>query len=454
MLYVYDVLNLCNGKLLNGFENEVINKCFINSKEVSDGGCFFGINGKRVNGSLFYKEALDNGAKICILEKITDINLKGFLDRTIIIVDDVLLCMQKLAEYKRSLFKGKVIGITGSVGKTTTRCMIKSVLESKYKVLSNTGNQNGQTGLPLTILNLTDEDVMVLEMGMSMPGEMHKLSSIAKPDISIITNVCLSHIENFSSKEDILNEKLSIIDGVEEGILFINNDDELLNKVDLNNIEIKSYGIKNKSDYMLSNIMIDDDITFDFNDIKDICISAPYYYLYNVLIACVIGKLFNISNDAIKNGVMEFKNEPHRLEKIKLSNNITLIDDCYNASYESIKTALDYLSRFNKRKILVIADVLELGNKSKEIHKKIGEMILNYDIDKVIVIGKYSKYIYKVLKSKYKKNNLIYFKDEVLLRSYIKDCLKENDTILIKGSNGMRLINIINYLKNNCVNYT
>lgn len=443
---MYDIIRLCKGKLLNGNVNEIVNDCYIDSKEVKEGGCFFGIKGDKVNGSNFYKEALENGAKICVLNKIDNINLKGFLNRVVIIVDDVLLCMQKLAEYKRSLFKGKVIGITGSVGKTTTKNMIKDILKKEYKVLSNNKNQNGQIGLPLTILNLNDEDIMVLEMGMSKAGEMHILSKIAKPNISVITNICLSHVGNFSSKEDILNEKLSIIDYVSDGILLVNNDDELLKNIHLNNITLKTFGLKNKCDYKLDNIIIDDVISFDFENINNISIDKPYCYLYNALVACIIGKMFNISNENIKDGIIKFKNESHRLDVIKLSNNITLIDDTYNASYESIKAALDYLDKYNN-KILVIADVLELGSKSKHVHKKIGEMILKYNIDRIITIGKYSKYIYKVLKKKYNKVNLKHFKSENLSRSYIKGTLKNNCTILLKGSNGMNLINIVNYLK-------
>ena len=178
-LCVKDLLRNTNAKLLNGNENETINDCFINSKEVIKGSCFFGIKGSKEDGSLYYKEALDKGASVLVLTKKKDYDFNGYEDRTIIIANDTKEVLQDLAKYKRSLFKGTVIGITGSVGKTTTKQMISSILKQQYSLVNTVNNMNGQIGLPLTILSLKDENVMVLEMGISMPGEMKILSEIA-----------------------------------------------------------------------------------------------------------------------------------------------------------------------------------------------------------------------------------------------------------------------------------
>lgn len=447
---VSDVLKNCDVKLLIGREDEKINECYVDSKKKTNCGCFIGIKGEKTDGSLFYKEAFDNGASICILNKIYDLDLQNYDDKTVLIANDTKKVLKQLAIYKRSLFKGVVIGVTGSVGKTSTKEMIFNVLSSKYKVLKTIKNQNSQIGLPLSILRLTDEDVMVLEMGMSNLGHIHNLSLIAKPDISVITNIYDSHIEFLGTRENILKAKLEIIDGMDSGKLIINNDNYLLNNLKLNNknINIITCGIKEKSDYM-ANIISDDIITkFNACGINDLSIKGGVPYVYNALIALTIGKLMNVEDELIKEGINKALGVEKRLEEVKIDNNITIIDDSYNANYESIYLALSYLSKFSGGKIAVLADILELGKNSKTIHKKVGELINNNNTNYLITIGKYSKYISKVAKkNKMNKKFIKHFKDEKSSREFIKSILKDGDILLIKGSNGMKLCNLIEYLK-------
>ncbi len=447
---VSDVLKNCDVKLLIGREDEKINECYIYSKKKTNCGCFIGIKGEKTDGSLFYKEAFDNGASICILNKIYDLDLQNYDDKTVLIANDTKKVLKQLAIYKRSLFKGVVIGVTGSVGKTSTKEMIFNVLSSKYKVLKTIKNQNSQIGLPLSILRLTDEDVMVLEMGMSNLGHIHNLSLIAKPDISVITNIYDSHIEFLGTRENILKAKLEIIDGMDSGKLIINNDNDLLNNLKLNNknINIITCGIKEISDYM-ANIISDDIITkFNACGINDLSIKGGVPYVYNALIALTIGKLMNVEDELIKEGINKALGVEKRLEEVKIDNNITIIDDSYNANYESTYLALSYLSKFYGRKIAVLADILELGKNSKTIHKKVGELINKNNTNYLITIGKYSKYISKVAKkNKMNKKFIKHFKDEKSSREFIKSILKDGDILLIKGSNGMKLCNLIEYLK-------
>ena len=447
---VSDVLKNCDVKLLIGREDEKINECYVDSKKKTNCGCFIGIKGEKTDGSLFYKEAFDNGASICILNKIYDLDLQNYDDKTVLIANDTKKVLKQLAIYKRSLFKGVVIGVTGSVGKTSTKEMIFNVLSSKYKVLKTIKNQNSQIGLPLSILRLTDEDVMVLEMGMSNLGHIHNLSLIAKPDISVITNIYDSHIEFLGTRENILKAKLEIIDGMDSGKLIINNDNYLLNNLKLNNknINIITCGIKEKSDYM-ANIISDDIITkFNACGINDLSIKGGVPYVYNALIALTIGKLMNVEDELIKEGINKALGVEKRLEEVKIDNNITIIDDSYNANYESTYLALSYLSKFSGRKIAVLADILELGKNSKTIHKKVGELINKNNTNYLITIGKYSKYISKVAKkNKMNKKFIKHFKDEKSSREFIKSILKDGDILLIKGSNGMKLCNLIEYLK-------
>lgn len=450
-IVVDDLVKYCDCEILIGNKEEEIKECFIDSRKNTNKGTFFGIKGEKNDGSLFYKEAFDNGANICVLSFVENLDLNGYEDKTVVIAKDPKEALQKLAAYKRSLFKGKVVAITGSVGKTSTKEMVSNVLEGKYKVLKTLGNQNSQLGLPLTILRLRDEDVMVLEMGMNNLGQIHNLSMIAKPDISIITNVYDSHIGNLGSRDNILKAKLEIIDGMTNGILVINNDNDMLNKESFNDdINVITYGINNSSNYMAKNVLEHDVTTFDVNEIKDMMVKGGFSFVYNALAAIIVGKIFNIEDDQIKNKINSGINIKHRMEYIILKNNVTIIDDAYNASYESIKTALKHLNKFSSRKIAVLADVLELGKESKNIHKKIGFEVVKWQVDYLITIGKHSKYISKMArKQNMKRRCTKHFSNEKKARKFIKKLIRENDVILIKGSNGMGLINLIEDLKGN-----
>ena len=394
-----------------------------------------------------------NGADICIINKIYDLDLNGFDDKTVIIANDTLKVLHQLAAYKRSLFNGKVIMITGSIGKTSTKEMLYAMLNSNYKVLKTEGNQNSQIGLPLNILRLKDEEILLLEAGMNDIGHIHNLSLIAKPDIGIITNVLTSHIGILGSRENILKAKLEILDGMNsESKLIINNDNDMLRQW-YNSLRDKSnilkIGIENSSDITVYDIREDDITRFNIGDLKNVGIKGPSDYIYNFIFAYIIAKMFDVSRENIISAISSSSKIPHRLESIELKNNITLIDDSYNASLESIIAALKHLKTFDTRKIAVIGDILELGKSSKKIHQEIGNNIIRNNIDIVITIGKYSRHINKSLRKKgFKKKNMRHFKTEELSRKYIDKILKENDTILIKGSNGIKLINLVMYLKN------
>ena len=446
-----DLVKYCDCKLLIGNEDEVIKECVIDSRIKTKNGTFFGIKGEKKDGSLFYKQAFYNGARVCVISKILDLDLNGYSDKTVLITDDVISSLQSLAAYKRKLFKGIVVGVTGSVGKTSTKEMIFSVLKRNYKVLKTIGNENSQIGLPLTILRLEDEDVMVLEMGMSKKGEMHKLSMIAKPDIAVITNVYDSHIGNLGSRENILKAKLEIIDGMDSGTLVINNDNDMLKTVDEDvkkGIQVLTFGIKNKSNVMPYNIKEGIKTSFSIDDVEGFLVNGNETLIYNALATYVVSKLLGVSRAMIKDGINNSVSEKHRLEVIKLNNNVTIIDDTYNASYDSIKLALGFMKNFKGKKIVVLGDVLELGKETKFVHKKIGKILTCDIVDELITIGKYSKYINKEAKKNGVKRKFIkHFKNELKARSYVKSRISSNSVLLIKGSNALNLINLVEYLK-------
>lgn len=450
MLYVKDIINNFNGKLLYGNIDLELDNFSHDTRTIKNDDIYVGIKGESFDGNNFYEDAFDKGAKACILDNIDVNNIKDkYKDKTIILVEDSLKCIQDLARLKRSKYSIPVIGVTGSVGKTSSKDMIYSVLSTKYKVLKTEGNNNNHIGLPFTILRLKDEEIMVIEMGMNNPKEISFLTNIAKPTIAVITNIGTAHIGNLGSRENIMKAKLEIIEGL-NGSLIINNDNDILH----NNINyIKSLnkvitiGINNDSDYMAYNIN-KDLTTFEIEQNTIKCNIGNTAFIYNSLMAYTIGKLCNVDIQDIKKGIEDFKLTSNRLEYKYLDNNITLIDDTYNASLDSIKSSLEILvNKKNKRKLAVIGDVLELGTFSENIHKEIGEVLLKSNLDYIITIGKETQYTDKYLKDN-GYTNTKHFNNEKDSYDFIKNILESDDIVLLKGSHGMQLFNIVTFLLN------
>ena len=457
-ILVKDIIKISNGKLLCGNEEEICENFSKDSREINVGDIYLGIKGERFNGSNFYKEAFDKGAKGCILQdiEISKKDIDTYNDKFIIIVDNVVDALQKIAKYKRSLYDIPVIGITGSVGKTSTKDIIASVMATKYNVLKTQGNYNNEIGLPLTVLKLKDHDALVLEMGMSAFGEISLLTDIAKPTTAVVTIIGSSHIGELGSRENILKAKLEIIEGLDkEGALIINNDNDLLNiwnKENSDNHKHITYGIENESILNAKNIHIrEDGSSFDIQINKiDYTVEVPVagkHFIYNSLAAIAVGLENNIEMEKIIEGISNFSLTKRRMEIIKNSNNVTIINDCYNASYESVKAALEYLASLkSNRKIAVLGDVLELGEFSKQMHQKMGEEVASNNIDILITVGKEAKTIADTVKDKSKNIDIYSFDKNEDASKLLKQIMKENDVILVKASNGMHFEEIVNSL--------
>ena len=457
-IYVEDIIRECNGKLVIGdSKKECINFCK-DTRIIKENDVYIGIKGENFDGNKFYDKAFDNGASICILDNIEDIDINKYKDKTIIKVEDSIIALGKIAAYKRSLYNIPVIAITGSVGKTSTKDMIASVLETKYNVLKTEGNNNNNIGMPLTILKLKDHNCMVLEMGMNHFNEISYLTKIAKPTIAVITNIGTAHIGNLGSRENILKAKLEILEGLhKDGVLCINSDNDLLYKEYdklKNKYKVKTIGIDNISDYMAYNIK--EDITGSIFTIKDNDIEeniqvnvATRPFIYNSLMGYAIGKELNIENDLIKKGISNLKLTAHRLEKKINKRGVTIIDDTYNASYDSMKSALELLGKSNNRKIAILGDMLELGEYSEEIHRKIGEDVVNNNIDILITVGNLSLYIKEeVSKEGFNKDNIYSFEKQEDTYNLLNNILKEGDLVLVKGSHGINLDKLVEEMMN------
>lgn len=450
-IYVRDILRICQGKLFCGDENlELVDFC-TDTRKINEGDVYVGICGERVDGNDFYKEAIRKGATCLILSKEPDQKVDYV---TIVIVEDTIKCLQELAGYKRDLYSIPVVAITGSVGKTSTKDIIYSVVSEKYNTHKTIGNYNNHIGVPLTILGLKDHEVLVVEMGMNHFNEISLLSKIAKPTIGVITNIGTSHIGNLGSREGILKAKLELLDGMAGKNLVINQDDDMLSSV-LDDLKVKynvsTVSIDTNGTYKATNMVIDAfSSQFDIDGItKDININVGgRAYIYNSLIAYAIGRILDINDQDIKKGIASFSLSSNRLEKKITKNGITLIDDTYNANYDSMKSSIDLLGKVkNKRKVAILGDMLELGDYTNDLHTKLGDVIIDNKIDILVTIGESSKLIgNRAIELGMDKDRVFSFEKENDSYIFLDNLLNRDDMVLIKGSHGIHMIGIVDYL--------
>ena len=462
-IFVKDVVNICNGKLLCGNENETLGNFVRDTREIKEGDTYIAFKGEKHDGNLMYDNALKNGAKVCILQESSVENIikkeeikEKYNSASIIIVENTVKALQQIASYKRSLYDIPVIGITGSVGKTSTKDIIASVIAKKYNVLKTQGNYNNQIGMPFTVLGLKDHNAAVIEMGMNQKGEISNLTKIAKPTVAVITNVGTAHIGNLGSRENILKAKLEILEGLQEnGTLVINNDNDMLhnwyeaNKD--NNFKIVTFGMENESDIMPYDISLREDGSTYKIDIDgktysvNISVGGNHFVL-NSLCAIAIGRLFNIRMEDILDGIANFELTKRRMQVEKNSDGVTIINDCYNANYDSMKAAIEYLGKINSnKKIAVLGGMLELGEFSKELHEKVGEEVVKNNIDILIAVGELAKDIAnKAINEGISKEKVYMCENNSKAIETIREIAKRGDAILLKASNGLNFQEIFN----------
>ena len=449
---VKEILNVTKGKMLCGNEELEVENFSKDTRTIQKGDIYIGIKGEKFDGSNFWNQALDAGATAVLISniQISKEEKEKYKDKTIIQVEDTLEALYEIAKYKRSLYNIPVIAVTGSVGKTSTKDIIASVVSQKYKTLKTEGNNNNNIGLPLTILKLKDHEALVVEMGMNHFGEISLLTNIAKPTLAVITNIGTSHIGNLGSRENILTAKLEILEGMKIPRVIINNDNDLLHKWYEENkekIEIHTYGINNSSDIIAEKIELGEEKSkfVAKTSSEKVNIDVPVggeHFVYNALCGFMVGKILGLSSKEIQNGISKFELTKKRMDIRVLKNGATLINDSYNASYESMKASLKYLSsRTDFRKIAVLGDMLELGDFSKELHEKVGEEVANDNIDVLICRGEFAKNIISKANEN-KKTQCILLQNNEEILSKLQEILKEGDVVLIKASNGMKFYEI------------
>jgi len=423
-------------------DSVLINEVFTDSRNQVTDGLFVPIIGDNFDGHDFIIQAIENGAKFAFWGK-KEIDPHIPDDFPLILVEDTIEALQKLASFYRDKVNPKVIGITGSNGKTTTKELIYEVLKTKYHVTKTIGNLNNHIGLPLSILKMDlNCEMLVLEMGMNHFGEIERLSQIAKPDIAVITNIGESHIEFLKSREGIAKAKLEIVSGLNNlGRLIVDGDEPLLN-VDLP-YEVVTCGFHEANDVYVYDIkqQLDQTTFYIENQLFTIPLLGEHQ-AKNSAFAYAVGRMLDISVSEINEALKTIQFKLMRFEQIKLNENVTIINDAYNASPTSMIASINVLKNMPyKHKVLVLADILELGTFSETEHKKVGKSI-DEQIDAVYTYGSDSKHITDGI-SEHIRIETKHFVDRDKIVSAIKERLKENTVILFKGSRAMKLEEII-----------
>lgn len=455
-LTLKQIAQATGGMLWYADGDEIVKDVITDSRKIIEGAVFVALKGENFDGHKFVSRAAEQGAVCSVVEHWSQ------SDGTypVIVVDDTYKALRDIAKLYRSQFNIPIVAVTGSVGKTSTKDMIYSVLSHKFNAFKTIGNFNNEVGLPLTIFKMTSENkVGVIEMGMSNFGEISRLTEIVRPDIAVMTNIGISHIENLKSQENILKAKLEILEGMDEGgTVVLNGDDPLLWGLrGTLPFELLYYGIKNEEcDIAAKNIRSFSDSTlFDFK-LNDETFTAEIkvpgaHHVYNALAAILVGEQYGMSGGEIIDGIAGFVPGGMRQNIIR-TKKYTIIKDCYNASPASMRSGLNVLGVIEPkteggRKIAVLGNMLELGDFAVESHRNVGKWVCEENIDCLVTVGDMARNIAEgAIESGFDGEKIYSFDTNAEAISGLERILEEGDCILIKGSRGMRLEEIADAL--------
>ncbi len=452
MLTIDEIANASNAKVLNGNADVKVKSYCIDSREFNKEDFFIPILGEKVDGHDYILDVVKKGAIGFFISKNyikKDEIIKNSININknicIIEVQDTTQALYDIAIYNRKKnIDIPIVAVTGSVGKTSTREMIASVLSEKYNLLVTRKNFNSIVGLPLMILELDNQDIGVLEAGIDHIGEMDILSNILKPDVCVITKIGVAHIGIFGSQEKIFEEKVKIANNI-KGIkaLIINQDDKFLSKLKDEKYNIIRYSLNDVEDKVVNENSLEFK-TKIYDEMCNITINQiGEHNIQNALSAIKVAEVFKMEPEKIISGIKKYKNFNGRMQIKKIKNNISIIDDTYNASIDSIKSGLVTINELKaKRKIIVLGDMFELGDFSKEIHLKTGELFKEIKCDILYTFGNEAKNI--ALTAKKYIEEVRCFDDMEDLQNDIVKNMKDGDIIYFKASNGMKLSKIVN----------
>ena len=441
MLTVEDILTATGGRVVVN-NSHPFTGVAIDSRTIREGELFVALKGSRSDGHDFVEAALDKGnGALVSLEQIASV--KG---KTVIFVHDTLKALQDIARHMRSKRDIPVVAVTGSNGKTTTKELIASILGTQYRVLKNTGNLNNHIGLPLSLTGITETDeVVVLEMGASSPGEIKALCDIADPNYGVLTNISPAHLEGFGDMDTVRKTKLELLDYA--GVAVVNADDAfMMEGISDSGFQglIVRYGISNSADVSASNISLREKgsvFLLHLGTDKVIEVSpklAGMFNIYNLLAAAAVGKLFAVEPENIKKAIDSFTGVPMRLEFRDLDG-MKIISDVYNANPASTEEAVKELVRIKKgRAIAVLGDMLELGPYGEDEHRRIGRLLSALKVDIFISVGT----LMGLAASEFQ-GDVYPLRTSAEAGQFLKTIWQRGDTILIKGSRGMHMEKVL-----------
>lgn len=445
---------ITGAKFEQQFANKVVTGVSINTKEIQSGNLFVPLKGEKRDGHEFVHDAFKQGASATLWQK--DVPNPP-QDVPIILVDDTLDALQQLAGKYREQLPIKVVAVTGSNGKTTTKDILAGLLSVNYKVQKTQGNFNNHIGLPLTLLSLKeDTEVAVLEMGMSDFGEIDLLTKLAKPDVALITNIGDAHLQDLGSREGIAKAKLEIVNGLKDNGLFVYPGDEPLLEEQLETIvkpiRTKTFGKSNNNDFYANQIEFNDSGTAFKTNVTDLTFHLSFlgeYNVMNALAAMIVANEFGVPYPMMNTAFAQIKLTEMRMEITRGINGAQILNDAYNASPTSVKAVIDLVATLSgfSRKIVVLGDMLELGPKEKQFHIEIGEYINPNKIKYVFTYGKLATYIAEGARTNFEQDRVFSFEDKQELIKKLQTYLDENSFVLVKASRGMRLEEVVEAIK-------
>lgn len=448
-LNLSEIIGACHGSF--GYPADIeISGISTDTRTIEKNSLFIALKGERFDGHDFAAKAMEMGAAAVVTERAVE-------GARCVIVDSTAQALLDIAGYYRSRFDIPVVGVTGSVGKTTTKDMIALVVSQKYNTLKTQGNLNNEIGMPKTLFGLDrTHTAAVIEMGMSHQGEISRMSMCCQPDVCVITNIGVSHIENLGSQANILKAKMEILDGAKyDAPLILCRDDKLLAKAEVYSDRKVYYYSVSKKDcdvYATGITTADGGINFTINyggeklAARINCLGE--HNVKNALAAFCVGIALDIPTEDIIKGIGLFKPEGMR-QNVREHKGVTFILDCYNAAPDSMKASLSVLAQTETKgkRYCVLGDMLELGKNSAKYHKQVGEYVLASKADEILCFGENSvHYIEGACDKGFAAENARHFDSREELAAYLKGKLNAGDAVLIKGSRGMKLEEVFNIL--------
>ena len=436
---------------VQAFGDTVVSGISIDTRTIQPGDLFVPFRGEQTNGHKYVLQAFEKGAGASLWQKDEPNPPVGV---PLLFVDDPEIALQKMARAYRNEHKAKFIGITGSNGKTSTKDILAGTLAPFFKVQKTIGNFNNQLGLPITILQLDeDTEVAVLEMGMSGFGEIEFLTKIARPHMTVITNIGEAHMQDLGSREGIAKAKFEIIQGMEDdGILFYDGDEPLLQHLVMQEVNLKaqSFGLASTNILYAENIKATaEGSSFTTRGAieGDFFISVlGKHQVKNTLIAMLIGQKLGLSDEQIRESLKHVALTDMRMQQVVGTNGALFINDAYNAAPTSVKAAIQFIasSTIRPEKWLVLGDMLELGPNEKIFHEDLAHEIHANQITHVCLYGPRMRYLYEVLKDRFDAAQLLHTEDDYAPIVEKLQHANNESIILLKGSRGMKLETILN----------